>query len=497
MIKKKTKGKSNSKSKQKIKTVKRTVNFKQRRIEQKHSVETIQEALNYIGKGYTIRQAADKYGIAKSTLHAKLTNRYPIQCKKGPSTVLTPDEENDIVEWIIYSASRGFPITKRTLEDNVQKYLNSQKRKTIFKNNRPGPGWYSAFLKRHQQLSNRIAQNLTTSRASVTESNLKEWFSTVKKHLIDKSLLNVDQSRVFNLDESAFMLVPKEKAVLAEKGSRSVYRIVSSNEKACLTVLFNVSASGVMVPPMILFNLQNTPKKPVLEKIPKGWSIGNSERGWMTSDTFYKYITNVFFKWLQENNYEFPIVLYVDGHSSHLTLPLMKFCKREKIELIALFPNATHILQPLDVAVFHPVKEKYREVLRQWRIDNNVIDVKKPMFAPVLKLTLDSIDLTNIIKNGFRTCGLYPFDENAINYNILQKGKKRKNNSSTQENDCTSPSNNVNHSNQILSIFENEILSSDDLELFRAHESDDFWTGDIKFEKLFIYWKKLKRQNGI
>ena len=70
----------------------------------------------------------------------------------------------------------------------------------------------------------------------------------------------------------------------------------------------------------------------------------------MTAETFYEYITNIFYPWLVKNNISFPVVLYGDGHSSHVTIPLVKFCKSVQIELIALYPNATHIIQPLDVS---------------------------------------------------------------------------------------------------------------------------------------------------
>ena len=230
------------------------------------------------------------------------------------------------MQWILYCGERGFPVTKRHLLDCIENFLRENKRVTPFKNNRPGKQWYTSFMKRHSNLSLRIAQNLTSIRAAVTENDLRNWFAYVKQYLAKKCLLDLDPKRIFNLDESAFMLVPKDNNVIAEKGARSVYQIVSANEKENLTVLFIAAASGDMPPPMILFNLKTTPKKNILSRIPKGWGVGNTERGWMTAESFYSYITNVFFKWLNENNYEFPIVLYVDGHSSHLTLSLCKFC---------------------------------------------------------------------------------------------------------------------------------------------------------------------------
>ncbi|EFN78050.1 hypothetical protein EAI_00126, partial [Harpegnathos saltator] len=139
-----------------------------------------------------------------------------------------------------------------------------------------------------------------------------------------------------------------------------------------------------------------------------------SDRGWMTAETFYEYIANVFYSWLQKNNVEFSIVLFVDGHSSHLTLPLSNFCREHKIELIALFPNATHILQPLDVAVFHPLKRAWKKTVNHCRLENNGARLKKEMFAPLLQEIFDSINLTQTITKGFETCGLSPFSADAV-----------------------------------------------------------------------------------
>ena len=208
-----------------------------------------------------LRHAAKTFGVPKSTLHSKLTNLVPIDCAKGAPTVLSKEEETDIEDWILFSAERGFPVTKHHLLDCVQKYLISVNRKNPFKENRPGKHWYSAFMKRHLNLTKRVAQNLTSSRASVSEHDLRKWFSVIQDYLKKKNLIDIEPECIFNLDESAFMMVPKDNSVITRKGAKSVYQIVAGNEKACLTVLFTAAASGRMPPPMVLFDLKSTPKK--------------------------------------------------------------------------------------------------------------------------------------------------------------------------------------------------------------------------------------------
>jgi len=130
-----------------------------------------------------------------------------------------------------------------------------------------------------------------------------------------------------------------------------------------------VNAAGSMVPPMVVHWYQRVPYS-VSSKMPAGWSIGLTEKGWMTAESFFEFISNIFYSWLIKNQIKFPVVLYLDGHSSHLTLPLVQFCRSNQIELIALYPNATHILQPLDVSVFHPLKNAWQKTVCNWRLKN-------------------------------------------------------------------------------------------------------------------------------
>lgn len=133
------------------------------------------------------------------------------------------------------------------------------------------------------------------------------------------------------------------------------------------------------------------------------------------------YMTSVFYPWCMKNEIEFPVIVYVDGHSSHITKPLSDFCVAHKTELVALYSNATHIMQPMDLYLFHPLKTKYRDAVRKCRIENDGAHLTKVHFAGVLKSALDSLDLEKIFGNGFKRCGLSPFSEDAINYNKLFK----------------------------------------------------------------------------
>lgn len=151
--------------------------------------------------------------------------------------------------------------------------------------------------------------------------------------------------RVFNADETVFFLCPKGRTVLAKKGEEAVFTVSGNDEKECITVLMTGNAAGDLAPPMVVYSYEWIPAAPG-QTFPDEWAISKSESGWMTCDTFYEFITNVFHPWLIKSNIPLPVVLFIDGHSSHLSLHLSNFCSNNGIEVVALYPNSTHLLQP-------------------------------------------------------------------------------------------------------------------------------------------------------
>lgn len=272
----------------------------------------------------------------------------------------------------------------------------------LFTNNRPGRHWYESFCRRHPELCIKVAQNLTRIRASATENVLRNWFAEVHAHLHKKNLIDIDSSRLFNRDENAFFLCPKADQVIAKRGSKSVYKVIDGDEKESLTTLFMVNAKGEMAPPMIYIGTSECHS--VTSKIPSGWSVGSTEKEWMTAESFYEYITNVFYPWLLAREDSNACSLICGWSLISLNYAIKcAFCRKNGIELIALYPNATHILQPLGVSVFHPLKQSWKKAVDKLRSDNAPQRVRKDNFAPLLKQAVNSINLAEIAQNGFKT----------------------------------------------------------------------------------------------
>lgn len=226
---------------------------------------------------------------------------------------------------------------------------------------------------------------MTSASGNVSETNIKKWFDDIYQYLTEEKLADIlnDPARVFNGDETGFSLCPKTKSVLGPRGAKDIYEIAKGNEKENITAMFTFNAAGQMCNPMIIFKYQRIPQN-IIDTIPTNWGVGRSDTGWMKAEVFYEYIGNIFYPFLVENNIQFPVILFVDGHKIHLTYQLSNLCTQLKIVLIALYPNATRILQPADVAAFRPLKSGWKKGLSEWRNQNPTSSVTKKDFAPIL-----------------------------------------------------------------------------------------------------------------
>ena len=89
-----------------------------------------------------------------------------------------------------------------------------------------------------------------------------------------------------------------------------------------------------------------------------------------------------------------------DNLGSHLSLTVMEQCREHNIRFIFLSANSTNLTQPLDVAVFAPMKGHWRSQLNKYkeecvvkRIKNVTIPKKK--FASMLRGMMEDHTVNN------------------------------------------------------------------------------------------------------
>jgi hypothetical protein len=104
-------------------------------------------------------------------------------------------------------------------------------------------------------------------------------------------------------------------------------------------------------------------------------------------------------------------LLVIDGHHTHTTVDFMWECFSNKVYIVFLPAHTSHMLQPLDVAVFGPLKTAFKKHLsQQGGHDSSSIVAKKRFLYCYHRARLDTLTETNIC-SGWRATGLWPLSK--------------------------------------------------------------------------------------
>jgi hypothetical protein len=138
----------------------------------------------------------------------------------------------------------------------------------------------------------------------------------------------------------------------------------------------------------------------------KDWHFMHSENGWTSNDIGVYWLEEHFIPQTQPPRRHTWRLLILDNHGSHCTYRFMRKCLEKQIILLYFPPHCTHVLQPLDVAVFSPLKTAYRKAIGL----RNELTLQKAEFIDIYSnIRKKSVTRQNI-ESGFQKSGLWPID---------------------------------------------------------------------------------------
>jgi len=104
-------------------------------------------------------------------------------------------------------------------------------------------------------------------------------------------------------------------------------------------------------------------------------------------------------------------LLVGDNLSSHISMEVIRLCKENDVEFVCLPPNSTHLIQPLDVGFFGPMKRAWRKQLKSYaEKDPAAKFLDKPLFPGMLKELLECLHPDRHLPTAFERCGLFPIN---------------------------------------------------------------------------------------
>ena len=198
----------------------------------------------------------------------------------------------------------------------------------------------------------------------------------------------------------------------ARQAREQASEVSSGSDHEYITIHCAGCASGEPLPPFILYKGKNMYRR-WMEGGPAGALYRINESGWMDPANFLSWFLKHFLPAVSHLTKTGPVLLFFDGHYSHISLELIRAARQNNVHLLCLPPNTTHILQPLDVGVFSPLKMNWRKVLKLYRLQTKGQKANKETFPGLVRQLWDSVK-PEYCKGGFRGAGLFPLSREHI-----------------------------------------------------------------------------------
>lgn len=378
--------------------------------QQQYSRDVLEKAVEDVKNGNrTTREAARFYEIPRSTL------RHYVNGTRGRGTVsqngvggggaiaLPREYENQLAQCLRTLEKWGFGLSRDEVMDMVQKFVKLNDLKSRFKDGRPGPDWFVNFRQRHN-LSIKKPQGVEYVRMSQVNPYVVNGFFDLLEKTIQENGLTNKPHLIFNCDETSFSHDPSKTKVVGGKGQKCT-RTISSAGRENTSVLMAASAAGDKHPILCVFKGKNIMESWIDTTSDQRTGYAASKSGWMDSEIFLNWFQKVL---IPNAPPERPILLILDGHGSHVSLPLILKAVEHQVILLKLPPHTTHVLQPLDVGVFKSLKSTWDKQLTKWQRENPRKRIPKQEFVSILSTVYTDM-LPQNIKSGFKATGI--FDE--------------------------------------------------------------------------------------
>ena len=345
------------------------------------------------------REAAKTFGVPISTLYCKVTGISPEEITRpGPKTSLTPAEENDLVEYLNQMAEIGYTITQKDVGLEVKNVLDKAGRTSRLRDNYPGKDWYKCFANRHPDLMDRTPVYLKsiTGPHAISSETIDSWYdggmNLIQRQAEDWEDLIHDPRRIFCASSISFPVCDETGHVLSPTDGKILSTV---SRHICIMTCFN--ASGNSTPPLVIGRGITIPES-VTHNFPEA-VFSHAEFG-IIDDAFLRLMKHLV-QFVNNEQIKFPIVLFVDPQTTHISMTSSKFCAENNVILYCWIPYLMDTCSNNFAAVMHMTWEESQKEQGVFLED----------FPTLLKKIWMKVAVPVNITSGFRQSGLFPFEK--------------------------------------------------------------------------------------
>ena len=228
---------------------------------------------------------------------------------------------------------------------------------------------------------------------------------------------------IWNMDETGFRIGIGKDQLIVTKRKRTHYFGIPENRESA-TAIEAISAGGQYIPAFLIVagqvHMTQWYAQPELNPdtairpTPSGYT--NDQVGLEWLEYFDKHTVK---KVVGRKR-----LLILDGHGSHHTKEFIAYCDAHDIVPFGLPPNLTHLLQPLDVVVFQPLKHYHAKAL-DLLVREGLVNITKIEFLSCIEEVRRQAFKKSTILSSFKKTGIWPFNPQPV-LKILEERQAKK-----------------------------------------------------------------------
>jgi hypothetical protein len=382
---------------------------------QASSEEMLSIAKQYYLNGYahSITEAARVHDVKEWTLRARLKGVGPRSERPVHGKKHCNDWEAGLLRHLEKMDDIGFPLPPEAITTNANMILSQNHIDPTTEPEPVGQTWALRFLKRYSDkeflIRNQETLDLARFRAH-QPATISLYFEKLQAAL---KKYNIRLEDLYNMDKTGFRIgVGGRKKVVTRNSRRRAYAPSSTNRNF-VTVVECVSADRNFIPPMVILPGKNVMEVWVTKTgLPEDFGLAVSDSGYLNDDLCMQWLKHFEYHSAKRQVGEYRMLI-IDGYGSHCTLDFICFCEEHKIVPFCLPSHTTHLLQPLDVVLFHSYKKEHRDTLHK-AMFSCCANFNKVEFLHAPKGMRQRAFRELSIASAFRKTGFVPFHPKIV-----------------------------------------------------------------------------------
>lgn len=352
--------------------------------------------------------AARNFGVNEKLVRdwkkniATLQTMPKTKCTRRTGIMKWPELENYVEEWVLTQRQSGYTVPRNAIRVEAIKWAKAHPE--VCNDFKGTANWCSRFMKRKGLVlrqKTKIAQKLPEDLADKI-TNFHKFVINIRKDY------EFPLSQIGNMDETPVFFDMLSNRTVEVKGTKTVMVKSTGHEKTKFTVVLSCMADGTKLKPMVIFKRKTMPKI----KFPAGVFVHVHQNGWMDQAGVKLWIDNVWNKRNGGLRKEHSLLVW-DMFRSHLTNETKKHLKRSNTATAVIPGGLTSVLQPLDVSLNKPFKDRIRDEWNQWMMEGEKTYTKGGnLRAPSLDVLCDFVIKSwnavsaKIVIKSFIKCGI-------------------------------------------------------------------------------------------